>query len=330
MDPSRLELICFNDNMQSDGFHPLKDHMTEWWYYCIRSSKGIFSGLFEINGKLKNGFFNKPKALQSHYIYLPDKDPVEFHNYYSINDVFTSEDGFHVGIGKSFFKKENDKYLLEIHNDLFDLSLVAENIVAGNPNTVSMYLPNKKDYGVHWRNPILRAECKGNFSFKNEDRIELDGSFFHDHNWHNLGGKKSLEFIKNMKSWDWCILHDDKKELSLLVVDSDYESNHFQFTALKKFNSDLEVVKYDKNFSFKKNKDHYYIRFSDKELVISIKKEHFITPYPALGFLARKLLANNSVQSHCIGPYTLFQNQKLISKGTAYTESFDLNGKKLS
>lgn len=328
MHVSDLELICFNDNIQSDGFHPLNSTMTEWWYYCIQSPKGVFSGLFEINGCLKSRFFNKPEAIQSHYIYLPDREPFEFHQTYPVSDFSALTDSFSVEIGESCFKKEDEKYILRVCNDIFDLSITAENAVAGNPDTVSRYLADKNICGVHWRNPVLRSDCKGYFSFKHQDCVEFEGSFFHDHNWHNIHGRSSLKFIKKMKAWNWVILHDDKKDLNLLVVDVDYKSAPFKFTALKQNNSKLEVVAYDKNFSLKKNRDHYYVVFGDKELAISIKKEHFLTPYPDLGFFARRFFVDSAVQSHIIGPYTLFQNNRLISKGSAYVESFDLNGKK--
>lgn len=326
MDPSKLELICFNDNINSDGFHPLSGTMNEWWYYCVQSSNCVFAGLFEISGDLKSRFFNKAKAQEHHYVYFPNKKPIEFHASQFISDFYSSDSAFEIQIGRSFFAKKDSEYVLEIHNSVFDLSLTAFNIVPGNPLTVSRYLSGEKTRGVHWRNPILRADSLGFFYYK-DIKMPVYGILFHDHNWHNISGKPSINFIKNMKKWDWCILHDDESESSLLVVDANYEPIPFHYSALKLENSDLEIFTHDKDFFFEKNQNKCLITFGDKKVEIALNHEHFLIPYGGLDPLSRFVLAHHSTKSHSFGSYELFEKDRIISKGKAYVESFDLDGK---
>ncbi len=184
----KKEIQLFEDGLRTEE----KSGSYEWWYFDSKYADG--SSLVIV-------FFTKPVTSFAKnftpYVSLNYINPngKEIRTQVESKDYFFSKEKCDIRIGDCYIKGDLKSYEIYFKNEEAECHLTLEGSTPSwRPESGHIYF-GKKDYFA-WLPSVPEGFVKGTLQF-NDEKIELSGTGYHDHNW----GNKLM--IMLMNDWYW-------------------------------------------------------------------------------------------------------------------------------
>ena len=257
------EIQIFEDGLRTTE----KSGNYEWWY---------FDSKYEDGSSLVIIFYTKPvtsfKGQFQPFVSLNYIHPngTEIRTEVRSNDYYFSKDTCNVKIGECYIKGNLSSYEIYFKNEEAECKLtLTASVPSWRPDSGHIYF-GKKDYFA-WFPSVPEGVVKGNLII-NKEKIYLNGTGYHDHNW----GNKLMILLMN--DWYW-----GRAKIGDYVVVSSYiyatKKDNYKAIPIFMLAKDGKILtddatKYLKYEEKDFEKDSYTKRYVAKTLIYEYKDEN--------------------------------------------------------
>ena len=259
----RDEIEIFEDGLRTTK----KSGNYEWWY---------FDSKYEDGSSLVIIFYTKPvtsfKGKFQPFVSLNYINPngKEIRTEVKSDSYYFSKDSCDIKIGECYIKGDLKSYAIYFKNDEVECKLMlTSNVPSWRPNSGHIYF-GKKDYFA-WLPSVPEGDVNGELIIK-EEKIQLLGTGYHDHNW----GNKLMILLMN--DWYW-----GRAKIGDYVVVSSYvyatKKDNYKGTPIFMLAKDGKILTGDSSKYLKYEekdfeKDSYTKRYVAKTLVYDYEDEN--------------------------------------------------------
>ena len=240
----------------------------EWWYFDSHYPDGTILVIFfftkspiAVNGSIK------PQATIE--LTLPDGTKYEEVVDAKIEDSFYSKDKCDIRIGNCTCSGDLKTYKVVFEGKKIQTTLYLEGTIkAWRSQTGSIFFGNNEEHYFAWLPAIPEGKATVDITYKNGEKLHLEGSDYHDHNWGNIS------MLKLMHHWYWgrAKIGDYKVISAWITGEKKYGYKEFDVFLLAKGN---EILGGNENHTLKfLPEDEYIDEFTSKPVYNKVIYEY--------------------------------------------------------